>query len=70
VRENQEILGRLKVETRMGQGREIVGGKSSSFTPSSFEYSSINHTILEYKKQSHEDQKAVEQEIVKELVHL
>jgi len=69
VKENQGILARLKAETQMGQGREIVGGKSSSFTPPSFEYSSINHTSLEYKHPSHEDQKAVEQLIVKELVH-
>ena len=54
----------------MGQGIEIVGGKSSSFTPPSFEYSSINHTSSEYKQPSHEDEKAVEQVIVKELVHL
>ena len=54
----------------MGQGREIVGGKSSSFTPPSFEYSSINHTSTEYKQPSHEDQKAVEQVTVKELVYL
>lgn len=48
VRENQGILARLKAETRMGQGREIVADKSSSF-----EYSSINHTSLEYKQPSH-----------------
>ena len=54
----------------MGQGRDIVGGKSSSFTPPSFEYSSINHTSSEYKQPSHEDQKAVKQVIVKELVYL
>jgi len=70
VRENQGILARLRAETRMGQGREIVGGKSSSFTSPSFEYSSINHTSSEYKQTSHEDQKAFEQVIVKELVHL
>ena len=28
-RENQGILVRLRFETQMGQGREIVGGKSS-----------------------------------------
>ena len=54
----------------MRQGWEIVGGRSSSFTPPSFEYSSINHTSSEYKQPSHEDQKAAEQVIVKELVHL
>ena len=54
----------------MGQGRDIVGGKSSSFNPLSFEYSSINHTSSEYKQLSHEDQKVAEQVIVKELVHL
>jgi len=54
----------------MGQGREIVGGKSFSFTPPSFKYSSINHTSSEYKQPSHEDQKAVEQVTVKELVYL
>jgi len=70
VRENQGILARLKDETRMGQGIEIVGGKPSSFTPPSFEYSSINHTSSEYKQPSHEDQKASEQVTVKELVYL
>ena len=55
VRESQGILARLKAKTQMGQGREIVGGISSSFTPSSFEYSSINHTSSEYKQPSHED---------------
>ena len=35
-RENQGILERIRFETRMGQGREIVGGKSSSFTPPPF----------------------------------
>ena len=54
----------------MGQGREVVGGKSSSFTPPSFKYSSINHTNSEYKQPSHEYQKAVEQVTVKELVYL
>ena len=54
----------------MGQGRDIVGGKSSSLTPPSFEYSSINYTSLEYKQPSHEYQKAVEQVTVKELVYL
>ena len=54
----------------MIQGREIVGGRSSSFTPPSFKYSSINHTSSEYKQPSHGDQKAVEQVIVKELVFL
>ena len=70
VRENQGILARLKAKTQMGQGIEILGGKSSSFTPPSFEYSSINHTSLEYKHPSHGDQKASKQVIVKELVHL
>lgn len=28
-RENRGILARLRFETQMGQGREIVGGKSS-----------------------------------------
>ena len=69
-RENQGILARLRFETQMGQGREIVGGKYSSFTPPSIEYSSINHTISEYKQPSHQDQKSVEKVIVKELVHL
>ena len=54
----------------MRQGGEIVGGISSSFTPYSFEYSSISHTNSEYKQPSHGDQKAVEQVIVKELVYL
>lgn len=63
-------FARLKVETRMGQGRDIVGGKSSSFTPPSFEYSSINHTSSEYKQKIHGDQKTTEKVIVKELVHL
>jgi len=61
VRENQRILARLRSKTWMGQGREIVGGKSSSFTTPSFEYSSINHTSSNYKKPSHEDQKAAKQ---------
>ena len=52
VRENQGILAILRAENRMGQVREIVGGKSSSFTPPSFEYSSINHTSSEYKQPS------------------
>ena len=69
-RKNRGILARLRFETQMGQGREIVGGKYSSFTPPSFEYSSINHTSSELKQPSHEDQKEVEQVIVKELVHL
>ena len=63
-------MARLKAETRIGQGREIVGGKFSSFTPPSFEYSSINHTSSEYKQPSHGDQKATQQVIVKELVYL
>ena len=54
-RENQWILARLRLETWMGQGREILGGKSSSFTPPSFKYSSINHTSSKYKQPSHED---------------
>ena len=54
----------------MGQGREIVGGKSSSFTPPSFKYSSINHTISEYKQQSHEDEKESKQVDVKAPVYL
>ena len=54
----------------MGQGREIVGGKSSSFTPPPFEYSSINHTSSKHNKPSHEDQKIAKQVIDKELVHL
>jgi len=49
VRENKGILARLKAETWMVQGKDIVGGKSFSFTPPSFEYSSINHTSSEYK---------------------
>ena len=65
VRENQGILARLRVETRMRQGIEIIGGKSSSF-----EYSSINHTSSEYKKTSHGDQKVVEQVTTKELLYL
>ena len=67
---NQEILASLRFETRMGQGREIVGGKSSSFTLPSFEYSFINHISSKSKQPSHEDQKEVEQVIVKELLHL
>ena len=70
VRENKGILARLNVETLMGQGREIVGGKSSSFTPPSFKYSSINHTRSEYKQPSHKDQKVAEQVTIKELVYL
>ena len=70
VRENQGILARLKAETWMGQGREIVGGKSSWFTPPSFEYPSINHTSSEYKQTSHGYQKEAEQVTVKELVYL
>ena len=70
VREKQGILARLRDDTQMGQGREIVGGKSSSFTPPSFRYSSINHTSLEYKQPSHEDQKAAEHVTVKKLVYL
>jgi len=54
----------------MEQGREIVGAKSSSFTRPSFQYSSINHTSLDYKKLSHVDQKGLLQVIVKEVVHL
>jgi len=54
----------------MGQGREILGAKSSPFTPSSFKYSSMNHTSSEYKQPSHEDQNATKKVIVKELVHL
>lgn len=69
-RENGGILVRLRFETRIGQGREIVGGKSSSFTPPPFEYSSINPTSSECKQPSHEDQKASKQVIDKELVHL
>ena len=69
-RENRGILARLRFENIMGQRREIVGGKSSSFTHPSFEYSSINPTSLEYKKPSHEDQKADEQVTVKDLAHL
>jgi len=42
--ENQGIFANTKVKTRMGQGRGIVGGKSSSFTYPPFEYSSIHHT--------------------------
>jgi len=57
-RENQGILAILKAKTRMEQGREIIRGKPSSFTPPSFKYSSINHTSSEYKHPSHEDQKA------------
>lgn len=63
-------MARLRDETQMGQGRDIVGSKSSSFTPPWFEYSSINHTSSEYKQPSHEDQKEIEKVIVKELVHL
>ena len=69
-RENQGILARLRFETRMGQGRDVVGGKSSSFTLPAFGYSSINHTSSECKKPSHEDQKVAEKVIDKELVHL
>jgi len=69
-REKQGILAILRFETRMGKGREIVGGKSSSFTPPPFKYSSINHTISECNQPSHEDQKETEQVIDKELVHL
>ena len=54
----------------MGQGIEIVGGKSSSFTPPSFKYYSINHTSSKYKQPSRGDQKAVEKVTVKELVYL
>ena len=54
----------------MGQGREIEGGKCSSFTPPSFKYSSINHINSEYKQPSHEDQKAAEQVKIKDLVQL
>ena len=54
----------------MRQGGEIVGGRFSSFTPHSFEYSSINHTSSEYKKPSYGDQKAVEKVTVKEIVYL
>lgn len=57
-------------KTRMRQGGEIEGGKSSSFTPHSFEYSSINHTSSEYKQPSHGDQKATEKVTGKELVYL
>ena len=70
VRENQGILARLKAETQTGQGREIVGGKSSSFNPPSFEYSSINHTSSEYNQRSHRDQKEIEKVTTKELVYL
>ena len=59
-RENQGILVRLRFETQMGKGREIVGGKSSSFTPPPFEYSFINHTNSECNQPSHEDQKVAE----------
>ena len=54
----------------MRQGGDIVGDISSSFTPHSFEYSSINHTSSEYKQPSHGDQKTVEQVTVKEIVYL
>ena len=54
----------------MKQGGYIVGGRSSSFTSPSFEYSSINHTSSEYKQPSHGDQNAAEQVNVKELVYL
>jgi len=53
--ENQGISAKTKVKTRMGQGRWIVGGKSSSFTTSPFEYSSIHHISLECKQPNHED---------------
>ena len=69
-RENQGILERLRFETWMGQGREIVGGKSSSFTPPPFAYSSTNHTSSECNQPSHEDKKAIEKVIDKELFHL
>lgn len=49
VKENEGILKILKAKTHIGQVREIVGGKSSSFTPPLFEYFSISHTSLEYK---------------------
>jgi len=39
--ENQGILAKTKVETRMEHERGIVGGKSSSFTSPPFKYSSI-----------------------------
>ena len=70
VRENQGVLARLRAETQMRQGREILGCKSASFTPSPFEYSSINQTSSECKQPSHEDQKAAEQVIDKDLVNL
>ena len=70
LRENQGILVRLRAETQMRQGREVVGGKSSSFTPPSFKYSSINHTSSKYKQPSHGDQKEDEQVTFKELVYL
>jgi len=42
----------------MGQGRGIIGGKSSSFTTHPFKYSSISS---ECKQPNHEDYKATEQ---------
>lgn len=69
-RENQGNLGRLRFQTRMGQGRDILGGKSSSSTPPPFKYSSINHTTSECKHPSHEDRKVVKKVIDKELVNL
>jgi len=53
--ENQGIFANTNVKNRMGQGRRIVGGKSSSFTYTPLEYSSIHDTSLECKQPSHED---------------
>ena len=61
----KEFWQTLRFETQKGQGREIVGGKPSSFTPPQFEYSSINPTISDCKQPNDEDQKAVEQVIDK-----
>lgn len=68
--ENQGIFANTNVKNQMGQGRRIVGRKSSSVTYTPFEYSSIHHTSLECKQPSHEDYKAVEQMRDKELVYL
>ena len=46
------ILAKSLVKTQMGQGRGIIGGKSSSFTTPPFEYSSISS---ECKQPNHED---------------
>jgi len=69
-RENQGILARLRFETQMGQRRDILGVKSSSFIPLPSEYSSINHTIFECKQPSHEHEKATDQVTNKELIQL